>query len=93
MNHRQHIEETIQTDFDCMYESNSDKAFKAFHPDAWITGYLPDGYQHMSVADFAAFVASQQPSPKENGEPARLDLISIDIAGKTAVARVSPNIS
>jgi len=42
----------------------------------------------MSVADFAGFVESQQPSPKEKGESARLDIVSLDIAGKTAVSRV-----
>jgi len=88
MDDRQQIEETIQTYFECMFESSSDKAFAAFHPDAWITGYLPDGYHHMTVADFAALVEHQQPSPKDNGEAARLDILSIDIAGQTAVARV-----
>ena len=88
MNNRQQITHTIQTNFDCMYESSSEKAHTAFHADAWITGYLPNGFQHMSVTGFADFVASQQPSPKANGEPAELEIISIDIAGHTAVARV-----
>ena len=42
----------------------------------------------MSVNEFADLVASQQPSAKEKGEQARLDIISIDIAGNTAVTRV-----
>ena len=42
----------------------------------------------MSVDDFAEFVTSQQPSAKEKGEPSRLDILSVDIAGDTAVARV-----
>ena len=37
---------------------------------------------------FAGFVESQQPSPKDKGEAARLDIVSLDIAGDTAVARV-----
>lgn len=88
MNNRIKIENTIQTYFDCMHESSSEKAYAAFHSDAWITGYLPDGYRHMSVSEFASFVASQQPSPRDSGEPAKLEIISIDIAGHTAVARV-----
>ena len=42
----------------------------------------------MSVADFAGFVASQSPSPKENGDPEILEILSIDIAGNTTLARV-----
>lgn len=58
------------------------------HPNAKITGYLEDGLHQMSVGDFAGFVESQQPSPKEKGEPARLDVLSIELAGNTATARV-----
>jgi hypothetical protein len=84
----QEIKDIIQTYFDCMYESSKAKTHAAFHPNAKITGYLPDGLHEMSVDDFAAFVSSQQPSAKEKGEPARLEIISIDIAGDTAVTRV-----
>ncbi|MEJ2383706.1 MAG: nuclear transport factor 2 family protein [Xanthomonadales bacterium] len=88
MNDEKQIRETIQTYFDSMYESNPDKARAAFHPAARITGYLEDGLHEMSVDDFAAFVASQQPSARANGDPARLDVLSIDIAGNTAAARI-----
>ena len=82
------IKSTIQTYFDCMYESSADKAHAAFHPNAKITGYLNGDLNQMSVDDFAGFVASKQPSPKEQGEPARLDILSVEVAGSTAVARV-----
>jgi hypothetical protein len=82
------IGDTIQTYFDSMYESSPDKVHAAFHPNAKITGYLEGGLHEMSVSDFAGFVASQQPSPKDKGEPVRLDILSIDIAGNTATARV-----
>ena len=88
MNDESEIKDTIQTYFDCMYESSSDKTHAAFHPNAKITGYLEDGLHQMSVEEFAAFVASQQPSAKEKGEPARLDILSVEIAGNTAVTRV-----
>lgn len=88
MSDRLQIEDTIQTYFDSMYESDADKAQSAFHPNARITGYLEDGLHEMSVSDFAGFVASQQPSPKEKGESARLDILSVEIAGNTAAARV-----
>ena len=88
MSDEKQIENTIQTYFECMYESSGGKAHTAFHSDAKITGYLEDGLHQMTVSDFASFVESQQPSPKEKGEPVRLDILSIEIAGNTAVARV-----
>ena len=42
----------------------------------------------MSVEQFAGFVSGHQPSPREKGEPARLDILSLEVAGDTAVARV-----
>ena len=88
MSDEQQIKETIQTYFDCMYESDAEKTHAAFHQNAKITGYLEDGLHEMSVAEFAEFVSSQQPSAKAKGEAARLDIVSIDIAGDTAVTRV-----
>ena len=82
------IRDIIQTYFECMYESSSEKARAAFHPNAKITGYLEDGLHQLSVDEFAEYVASQQPSDKDKGEPGRLDIVSLDIVGDTAVARV-----
>ena len=88
MNNEQQIRAVIQTYFDCMYESSAEKTHAAFHPAAKITGYLQGRLAQMSVDEFAGFVAGQQPSAKEKGEPARLDVIALDISGDTAVARV-----
>ena len=82
------IQDVIKMYFECMYESDPDKARQAFHSNARITGYLPDGFHEMTVEDFAGFVEAQQPSPKENGEPEVLDILSLEIAGNTAIARV-----
>lgn len=82
------IRQTIQTYFDGMYESSAEKTRTAFHPNATITGYLEDGLHEMSVDEFAEFVAGQQPSPGESAAPVRLDVVSIEISGETAVARV-----
>jgi hypothetical protein len=88
MNDQQQIRATIQTYFDSMYESSADKVRAAFHPNAKITGYLENEFHEMSVEDFAGFVASQQPSPKEKGEAPRLDVLTLEIAGNTAAARI-----
>ena len=88
MNDEEQIRSTIQTYFDCMYESSAEKTHAAFHPAAKITGYLQDELHEMTVKDFADFVASQQPSAKEKGEPARLEILSVEIAGNTAAVKV-----
>lgn len=88
MSDRAAIESVIQTYFDSMFESSSEKAQAAFHPEARITGYLGGDLMNMSVDEFAAFVASQQPSPKEKGDEPRLDIVSVDIAGEVAIAQV-----
>jgi hypothetical protein len=88
MTDEQAIKDTIQTYFDSMFESSAEKAHAAFHPDAKITGEIEGELNEMSVPEFAAFVESHQPSPKEKGETARLEIVSLDIAGNTAVARV-----
>ena len=82
------INDTIRTYFDSMFESSGEKVHAAFHPNAKITGEIDGELHEMSVPDFAGFVESQQPSPKEKGESARLEVVSLDIAGNTAVARV-----
>ena len=88
MSDRGLIEATIQTYFDCMFESSAEKAHAALHPNAKITGFLDGSRREMSVADFSKFVESIQPSPKAKGEAPRLDILSIEIAGDTAVALV-----
>jgi hypothetical protein len=88
MTNEKQIEDVIQTYFDGMYQSSVQKTHSAFHANAKVTGYLEDGLHAMSVNDFASFVESQQPSPKEKGDTIRLDILSIDIAGNTAVAQV-----
>ena len=82
------IESVIQIYFDSMFESDGGKVRQVFHPNAKITGYLQEGLQEMDVAAFASFVEAQQPSAKDKGDSPILDVISIEIAGETAVARI-----
>ena len=81
------IRETIQVYFDAMFESDPSKVFDAFHGSAKITGYIAGELVEMSVSDFASFV-STQPSAKSAGEPPFLEVVSLSIAGDTAVALV-----
>ncbi|MBT8448573.1 MAG: nuclear transport factor 2 family protein [Gammaproteobacteria bacterium] len=88
MNDEAAIKDTIQTYFDSMYESSADKVHEAFHAHARITGYIDNELHAMTTAEFADFVASQQPSPKENNETLFSEIISLEIAGETAIARI-----
>ncbi len=88
MDDKQQIENTAQTYFDSMFEASAEKAHAAFHPNAKITGYMQGDLLELTVEQFAEFVSSKNPSPKDNGETARFEILSVEIAGDTAVARV-----
>ena len=68
MDDKTKIQACIQLYFDSMYESDANKVKSSFHDAAMISGYLPDGLHEMNLDDFAGFVSSQQPSPKENND-------------------------
>jgi len=82
------IEKKVQLYFDSMYESNPDKVREVFHENARVTGYLENNLHQMTVEEFANFVSSQQPSPKEKKDEVVLEIISCDVAGLTASVRV-----
>ena len=88
MNEKEQIENVIQLYVDSMNESNPDKVKQAFHSNAKVVGYLHGDFMEMSVDDFAGFVASQQPSPKEKGENVDFEILSCDIEGATAAVKV-----
>lgn len=78
----------VRTYFECMHESSAEKANRAFHPSARVTGRLGGELLSMTAAEFADFVEDQQPSPSVQGLPEYLEIVSLDVAGDTAVARV-----
>lgn len=88
MSDEQQIRGVIQTYFDSMHESSADKVRAAFHPQGRLFGFIDDELHEMSTEDFAGFVASQQPSPREQGLSPRVEIVSLDIAGSTAAAKV-----
>ena len=88
MSDEQQIRDSLRTYFECMYESSAEKTHAAFHPNARITGYLKGRLLELTVEEFADFVASQQPSPKEKGESPLTEIVSVDVAGDTALAKV-----
>jgi hypothetical protein len=88
MNNKENIEEVVQLYIDSMDESNPDKVKQAFHNNAKVVGYLHGDFMEMSVDDFAGFVSSQQPSPKDKGENVVFEILAIEIEGTTAMVKV-----
>ena len=88
MNNKQQIEQVVQLYVDSMDESNPDKVKQAFHNNAKVVGYLHGDFMEMSVDDFAGFVSSQQPSPKDKGENVVFEILAIEIEGTTAMVKV-----
>ena len=88
MDNKQAIAATIQIYFDSMYLSERDKVLQAFHPHAKITGYMGGHLLEQTVEEFANFVSAQTPSAKDQGEAPMLEILSVDITGDTAVAKV-----
>ena len=88
MSDKEQIETVVQLYVDSMDESNPDKVKQAFHSNAKVVGYLHGDFMEMSVDDFAGFVASQQPSPKDKGEEVVFEILSCQIEGTTASVKV-----
>ncbi len=88
MDDRQQIENVINSYIDSMNESDADMVKDAFHNNAKITGYLHGELMQLSTEEFAGFVSSQQPSPKENGENIEFDILSIEIEGSIAYVKI-----
>ena len=88
MDNKTKIEKIIKLYFDSMYHSNAKLVKRVFHPVAKITGYVDDKLEEMNTDEFASFVGEQKPSPADKNDPEMLEIVSIDIAGKTAVAIV-----
>ena len=88
MSDKEQIENVVQLYVDSMDESNPEKVKQAFHTNAKVVGYLHGEFMEMTVDDFAGFVLSQQPSPKEKGENVVFEILSCEIEGATAQVKV-----
>ena len=88
MDDSEQIRNVIQLYIDSMNESNPDKVKQAFHGNAKVVGYLHGDFMEMSVDDFADFVESQQPSPKEKGEDVVFEILSLEKEGTTALVKI-----
>ena len=88
MNDNEEIKNLTQLYIDSMSDSSAEKVKDAFHANGSVVGYLHGDFMEMSVDDFANFVASQQPSPKEKGEDVEYEILACKVEGTTASVKV-----
>ena len=88
MNDDEKIKDLTQLYIDSMNHSSAEKVKDAFHNNGSVVGYLHGDFMEMSVDDFANFVASQQPSPKEKGEDVEYEILACKVEGTTASVKV-----
>ena len=88
MSEKKLIEDCVDLYYAGCCESDSSKIKQAFDENAMISGYLPDGLHEMNLDEFAGFVEAQQPSPKEKGDEAFLEILSCEIVGDTALVKI-----
>ena len=88
MKDKEQIENVVQAYIDSMDLSDPNKVKKAFHSNAKVVGYLHGDFMQMSTDDFADFVASQQPPPKEKGENVVFEILSCEVEGTTAFVKL-----
>ena len=81
------IQQTVQYYFDGLYHSDIEKLNKAFHPNAQIIGYFQGTLMFNSLEQFLEFVKAT-PAPSKSGEKYDMRIVSIDMTGNEAVAKV-----
>ena len=88
MKDKEQIGNVVQLYIDSMDLSDPNKVKQVFHSNAKIVGYLHGDFMQMSSDDFADFVASQQPPPKEKGENVIFEILACEVEGTTAFVKV-----
>ncbi len=82
------IQQTVQYYFDGLYHSDIEKLKKVFHPNAQVIGYFQGTLLFNSLEQFLEFVKAT-PAPSGSGEKYDMRIVSIDMTGNEAVAKVA----
>ena len=82
------IQQTVQYYFDGLYHSDIEKLKSAFHPNAQVIGYFQGTLLFNSLEQFLGYVKAT-PAPSESGEINDMRIVSIDMTGNEAVAKVA----
>jgi protease I len=79
------IQETVGHYFQGMYQGDTARLKKAFHPAAQVIGHFQGRFVQNSLEQFLGYVASA-PVPAQTGEAYDMWIMSMDLAGETAAA-------
>ena len=82
------IAQTAQLYFDGMYHSDTEKLKKAFHPNAFLYGYLEGKFTTIPLDGWLEHVRGV-PAPSKSGEEYDMKIVSIDATGAVAVVKVA----
>jgi len=83
------IQETVEHYFQGMYQGDTDRLKKAFHPGAQVIGHFQGHFALNTLEQFLGFVASA-PVPAQTGEAYDMRIVSLDMTGETvAVVKVA----
>jgi protease I len=82
------IAQTVQLYFNGMYNGDVESLQKAFHPEAYLFGYLRGDYMHFSAKDWFNIV-KDRPVPSKEGEKYDMKIVSTDVTGEVAVVKVA----
>ncbi len=81
------VQEAVQLYFDGLYNNDVDKLRKAFHPQAELVGIYKGHFAWISLEDFLAPIGKSK-SPAERGDAYNNHIVSIDLTGDVAIAKV-----
>lgn len=84
---RDAILEAIELYFDGMYHDDVDKLRRAFHPQAEFVGVFQGHFSWIGLEDFLRLFGRSR-SPAQRGDANNNRVVSIDVTGQVAVAKV-----
>lgn len=87
MNAKQEIQALVQSYLASVYEGDVTSLAKIFDVDAQVYGEVDGKFYHKTIADYLRGVAERK-SPKDNGEPFLMKLLTIDVCGNIASVKL-----
>lgn len=86
--HPEGITRTVDDYFLGMYEGDVERLRDAFDATARLHGYFKGRMTNLALEDWLKSIAAA-PSPKSKGEAFDMRIVSVDVAGDVAVAKVA----
>ena len=82
------IEQQLKIYTEGLHESDGNRILSVFHPEARIAGYLQGELMELGRESLAEITGHQVPSAKDSSEERVCEILSLEISGQTAIARL-----